>query len=230
MRPELKAKMLADLDRVLDAYKLTRGQTPNSSLSYSTVSQVVSSALSVIERISGRNSSYTRQAQGFASHHNLINADLNERMNALHKIKGVIDSLREDIVADAIEDIEELIHGELFGDFLEMASHLHSEGYKDAAAVIAGSSLEAHLRQLCIKNGIDVTRLAPDGSTPAKKVEQLNTDLASTSVYSKADQKWVTAWLALRNNAAHGKYDQYEKGEVGYLISGIQDFIRRNPA
>ncbi len=41
-----------------------------------------------------------------------------------------------------------------------MAEHLLDEGYKDAATVIAGSSLEPHLRQLCQKSGIPTeTRL-----------------------------------------------------------------------
>ena len=49
-------------------------------------------------------------------------------------------------------------------------------------------------------------------------------------VYSKLDQKNVTAWLDLRNKAAHGHYDQYESAQVGLLISGFRDFITRNPA
>ena len=37
-----------------------------------------------------------------------------------------------------------------------MAEYLLHEGYKDSAAVIAGSTLESHLRALCNKNGIDI--------------------------------------------------------------------------
>ncbi len=37
-----------------------------------------------------------------------------------------------------------------------MAEYLLKEGYKDPAAVITGSTLEEHLRKLCIKNGIDI--------------------------------------------------------------------------
>ena len=40
------------------------------------------------------------------------------------------------------------MHAELFADFLEMADYLLSEGYKDPAAVLGGSMLEEHLRQL----------------------------------------------------------------------------------
>ena len=49
-------------------------------------------------------------------------------------------------------------------------------------------------------------------------------------IYSKLDQKSVTAWLDLRNNAAHGHYDKYEAVQVELMISGVRDFIARNPA
>lgn len=48
--------------------------------------------------------------------------------------------------------------------------------------------------------------------------------------YSLFDQKNVTAWLDLRNNAAHGKYTEYSSEQVNLLIEGIRDFIKRNPA
>ena len=110
-----------------------------------------------------------------------------------------------------------------------MAQHLINEGYKDAAAVIAGSPLEAHLRRLCLKSGIpcDVTSGA---STVPKKADRLNSELAQASSYSKLDQKNVTAWLDLRNKAAHGKYAEYELPQVNLLVAGVRDFITRNPA
>ncbi len=43
-------------------------------------------------------------------------------------------------------------------------------------------------------------------------------------------QKNVTAWLDLRNKAAHGEYGKYEADQVGLMIDGIRDFITRHPA
>jgi hypothetical protein len=107
-----------------------------------------------------------------------------------------------------------------------MSQHLLDQGYKDAAAVIAGTSLEAHLRQLCQNAGVDTET---ETGSP-KKAVRLNADLASANVYSKMDQKGVTAWLDLRNNAAHGHYDQYQRDQVAILIAWVRDFITRNPA
>jgi hypothetical protein len=139
---------------------------------------------------------------------------------------GVVRALRSDIEAGYLQSHTELIHGELFADLPEMSQHLHDHGYKDPAAVIAGSSLEAHLRQLCQKSGID-----PETEVgKPKNADLLNAELTKANVYSKGDQKSITAWLDLRNKAAHGHYDQYEPGQVGLLISGVRDFITRNPA
>ena len=103
----------------------------------------------------------------------------------------MLESLRADASLGYLQSQRELIHGELFGDFLEMAEHLLDEGYKDAATVIAGSSLEPHLRQLCQKSGIPTETKSGGGVTP-KRADRLNADLAGAEAYSKLDQKNVT--------------------------------------
>ena len=142
---------------------------------------------------------------------------------------GVIEALKADIEAGYVDSLRVLVHAELFADFIEMSEHLLAEGYKDAAAVIGGSSLESHLRQLCVKNGLSVTQASAKGIRP-KKADTLNSELAGASVYSKLDQKSVTSWLDLRNKAAHGHYGDYTKDQVALLLQGIQDFMARNPA
>ena len=117
----------------------------------------------------------------------------------------------------------------MFDDFLEMAQHLFDEGYKDAAAVIVGASLETHLRNLCLKNGIDTVLKTSKGDRP-KKADQMNGELSQAGHYSKLDLKGVTAWLDLRNKAAHGHFDQYTIEQVGLLISGVRNFIARSLA
>jgi len=110
-----------------------------------------------------------------------------------------------------------------------MAEYLLEEGYKDPAAVITGSTLEEHLRILCIKKGIDI-EIMSKGKLGPKKVDMLNTNLTKQGVYSKLDLKSVTAWLDLRDKAAHGKYSEYNEIQVKQLIIGVRDFIVRNPA
>jgi hypothetical protein len=176
-------------------------------------------ARAAIHRIAGRPSVYVDQCEAIFSER----LALRTRASL---IAGVLSSLRSDVDAGYLVSHMELVHGEVFADFLEMSQHLLDEGYKDAAAVIAGSSLEAHLRQLCHKAGIHIET----ETVLPKKADRLNAELAGANVYSKLDQKNVTAWLDLRNKAAHGHYEQYEKAQVALLISGVRDFITRNPA
>ncbi len=66
----------------------------------------------------------------------------------------ILHALRDDYCAGYLQSVTELIHADLFSDFLEMADHLIEQKYKDPAAVITGSVLEEHLRKLCDKNGM----------------------------------------------------------------------------
>ena len=60
-------------------------------------------------------------------------------------------------------------------------------------------------------------RCETNGNVP-KKAERMNTDLASQNIYGKGDQKSVTAWLDVRNDAAHGKYNNYTNYLCIYFI------------
>lgn len=176
-----------------------------------------------VTRISGTDSPYYQQLETV-----LKRSDVHD----LHRIEmgvGIISALQMDLRSGYLLTVKELIHGEVFADFLEMADYLCKEGYKDAAAVIAGGTLESHLRQLCMKNGIDTETTTPREIEP-KRADLLNSDLAKNSVYSKLDQKNITAWLDFRNKAAHARYSEYTKEQVELFISGIRDFITRFPA
>lgn len=183
----------------------------------------LTSARAVVHRITGKNSPYTKSLE------EIMGRNWGDDSKIVY-ILGVIESLANDYDSGYLESYSELIHGETFGNFLEMADHLFEEGYKDAAAVIAGSTLEEHLRQLCKKNSIDIEITNTKGDLVPKKADKMNSDLASTSVYEKLDQKSVTAWLDLRNKAAHGRYTEYSKEQVQLMISGIRDFLMRNRA
>jgi hypothetical protein len=187
-------------------------------ISNTEVRQLQTRALAAISRTAGKNSVYYDKADSILS-------EKDHSYNHLAGIIGVAESLLYDAKAGYLKSLEELIHADIFSDFLEMAMHLIKNGYKDAAAVMAGSTLEAHLKQLAQKHSIDL-----EHNGRPKKADQINSELVKATAYSKLDQKNVTAWLGLRNNAAHGQYEEYDKQQVNLFISSIQDFITRNPA
>jgi hypothetical protein len=145
------------------------------------------------------------------------------------RVVGIVRGLKGELDDGYLTSFPELVRGELFDNLIDMAEHLLQEGYKDAAAVIAGASLESHLRQLSLKYGIPITLTAHDGKTKGKKADQLNNELGKKA-YSLLDQKQITAWLDLRNSAAHGQYSNYSDVQVAQLIDWVRDFLEKNPA
>jgi hypothetical protein len=141
---------------------------------------------------------------------------------------GILTASKEELEGGWLTTTKGLLSAEIFSDFLEMAEHLLAEDYKDAAAVIVGSVLEERLRQLAEKHGIDVAREKAGRRVP-KKADLLNAELVKAGAYNKLDQKNVTAWLDLRNKAAHGHYDEYSRSQVELMHQSVLDFMARVP-
>jgi hypothetical protein len=140
---------------------------------------------------------------------------------------GILKGARDEVVGGWLHTTRGLISAEIFSDFIEMAGYLLTEGYKDPAAVIIGSTLEEHLRQLCGANGLDTNQTAPGGKTTPKKADVINAELQKAGVYGMLDQKQITAWLDLRNRAAHGRYGEYTKEHVELMHQGVLNFMAR---
>jgi hypothetical protein len=171
-----------------------------------------------IERWSGPHGSYQREVARIEAQ----KASVGWRTLGLF---GVLQGLRDDYAAGYMRTVEELVHADLFADFLAMADELVSKGYKDASAVIIGSVLEEHLRKLAGRNRVSIA-----AGASYKRADTINADLVKAGAYNKLEQKNVTAWLGLRNDAAHGKYDNYDHRQVELLLTSVREFLVRRPA
>ncbi len=140
--------------------------------------------------------------------------------------KGILNSVKSEIEGGWIFTVKGLVSAEIFSDFLEMAEYLLEEGFKDPSAVMIGSVLEEHLKQLSLKNGLSI-EVNKNGQVAPKKADTLNSELAGLNIYNKLDQKSITSWLDLRNKAAHGKYSEYTKEQVEIMKLGVTNFISR---
>jgi len=225
MDPNLKANLKSQLEAALSEYQQLVQKSKYDDLSdlrghdHQRATALMRAA---VHRVGGSNSTYAQQVEHILGR---VSGDGYK----VTELAGIIDALLADFNAGYLQSVEELIHGELFSDFLEMSIHLLEEGYKDPSAVVTGSALEAHLRQLCKRHSIDVEVIV-GGKPRPKKADQMNADLKRANVYSMLDQKNVTAWLDLRNKAAHGLYAEYTADQVRLMTDGVRDFITRNPA
>ncbi len=204
-----KQEIIAQIDRAVMLYEEKRKQAKYDDLSdigedvYEEVGTIVAATL---QRLAPDNSPY-REAE------------------SLKRRIGSLRALRRDYDEGFLSSVQGLIRAELFADFLEMAAHLLEQGYKDPAAVLIGGVLEEHLRTLCIVRSIPISI-----SGRPKRADAMNTELAAAGTYNKLDQKNVTAWLDLRNKAAHGEYMQYTSDQVATMLSGVREFAARVPA
>jgi hypothetical protein len=145
--------------------------------------------------------------------------------NRLRHNQQVATTLRDDLNAGWTDTVVELVHADTYSDFLQMADGLLSKGYKDAAAVITGTVLEVHVRALCVKNNV-TTAVAGK----PKKADAMNAGLKKAGAYDGLQQKEITSWMALRNSAAHGNYDDYDHAQVRRFLDGVEAFMKKYPA
>ena len=214
MNSAAEANALKQLDALIAEHKALGDEPPHDQ-----VVKLIASSRAAVDRIAGPGSAYAAEVGRIMERKGYDRY----KLSGLH---GVILALAQDIRSGFLRRMAEIHHSEIFADYLEMAAHLCNEGFKDAAAVIAGSSLEAHLRALTVR--VSLSPVKVDGQP--KKADSLNAELVGSGIYGKLDQKAVTAWLDLRNKAAHGHYEEYSKEQVILMISSIQEFMLRHPA
>jgi len=214
--------ILKQLDHLIDIAKVAihnkiRGDYGSDYINQGDYLGFKAASLSFISLLYGENHPYFTMFKG--SINDSYVSVIQGGINILNQIKHEVDN-------GLLITIKQLVTAEVFSDFLEMSEHLLDEGYKDAAAVMIGSVLEEHLRQLCKTHNVDIDFIKGIDAIP-KKADMLNADLKKAEVYGPLEQKQVTAWLGLRNSAAHGKYKEYTIEQVKLLYQGVLDFVSR---
>jgi len=138
-------------------------------------------------------------------------------------LRGILNSIKKEINEGFLLKVSNLVSAEIFSDFIEMAEYLLNKGYKDASAVIIGSTLEEKLRQIAKNNNIDIR----DTNDRPKRTNSLNTELYKADIYNLLFHNEILSWSTLRNNAAHGEYDKYDKKQVEKMLNFVSDFSTR---
>lgn len=129
--------------------------------------------------------------------------------------RGVFRAAKEDYEGGYLFNVRSLIKAELLSDdVLDQAKTLLASGYKDLACILAGVALEATLKEICGRSSIELG-----------KSDKMNADLCKADVYNLAKQKQITAWIDLRNKAAHGDWGAYNLTDVNALVVGVEHFV-----
>lgn len=135
----------------------------------------------------------------------------------LSDLKAIFLAAKEDYEGGYMKGVRVLVQAEIFESELEQSKELLFSGYHGAAAVIAGVVLETTLRQMCVDRKIQIGKL-----------DRMNSELAKAGVYNLLVQKRLTALADIRNNAAHGNYNQFKSDDVEDMILYIEKFTADN--
>lgn len=168
--------------------------------------------LNLLKRLLGTESDYYQafkeQSTGFTSFSNY---------EYVTQALSILKAAKIDHEKGFLFDTRVLIQAEVFDGFLEQAEHLLENGYYGPAAVITGCVLEDGLRKLSLQNDIAVS--ARD------TIEPLNVGLARAGTYGLVLKQRITALAAIRNKAAHGKWNEFDSEDVRQMIEGVRLFM-----
>lgn len=130
---------------------------------------------------------------------------------------GILKGAKDDIEGGHLKKLEALVSADIFTDFLDMAEHLLQQGYKDPAAMLVGAVLEDGLRRIAVNKKVPLKN--------KEDISSLDTKLADAEVYTRLTQKKIRVWKEIRDNAAHGKFEEYESESVEDMVKGVTDFL-----
>jgi hypothetical protein len=214
--------VLRRADELLELGRKTRatGPTGGGACDHQTTFQLRASSLSFIDLVFGRDHPYFKDIDERARTYATFSVDV---------MNGVLAAARDQIASGWLTTLRGLVSAEVFSDFLEMAEHLLTEGYKESAAVMVGCVLEEHLRQLSGKHQVPVTETDRNGKTFPRRAAALNDDLKKANAYGPIDHKAVTQWLAVRNDAAHGATNAFTADQVRLMLDAVTNFLSRTP-
>ena len=118
--------------------------------------------------------------------------------------------------------LEDLARIELAIDLMEQVERMLGDEHAHVAApiVLAGAALEEFLKSLATANEIVLAR----GLSLSTCVEALR----KAEVLTNQDIKDISAWVAQRNDAAHGNFDSLSLDRARLMVDGINLFMRQH--
>jgi len=209
--------IIAQIDTLLTEFERAKNTSPYDDLSgglpENEMVAIYTRMRATIERLTPKGSSYLREACQIKSY--------SGRM--IISYAGILQAIKADYNAGYLQKVEDLIQADVFENFLEMADELLLKKYKDSAAVVAGATLEEHIRKLANNAGIPILDL----KQKKRKFDEMSIDLVKAGVFSESQRKIISGWYAVRSEAAHGNYANVINTDVKNMIQGIREFMVR---
>ncbi len=136
-------------------------------------------------------------------------------------LEGFIEYVQNDLHRGV--SLERKAQIDTVSDFLDQANILlNTAGVHPAApTVIIGAVLEEFLR-----NWVEEIDELPESNLGIDSYSNL---LRKAELINKQDSKDITVWAGLRNDAAHGKWDEVnDKKRIALMLEGVNLFMRKH--
>jgi hypothetical protein len=137
-------------------------------------------------------------------------------------------SIQDDFKNGYLDSLSLEIEAELSGDYMGQAESLLNEGTTGRndhvpAAVLAGAVLEKSLKTIC-------AQISPPEPTVNEKGNPLMMDaliscLKKRGVFNEIVAKQLRTWAGIRNSAAHGEFENFNRVQVESMLVGIESFL-----
>lgn len=142
-----------------------------------------------------------------------------------------LQSVKEDLDLGFLDDLGEKIEGEIASDYMTQAESLLGECRATdhsyiPAAVLAGAVLERHLREMCTRQDPPIEILKNNGKP--KTLDPLISDLARAGAITSPKASLLRGFAAIRNKAAHGEWDEFDRDDVENMVNGVKNFLAFN--
>jgi len=143
-------------------------------------------------------------------------------------ILGIVRGLKDDYENGFLDNLEERIVADISADYMTQVEGLLDEGRSGQydhvpGAVLCGAVLEDALRRLCDRQTPQVRTDKPNGRP--KALNALIQDLQQANAFNKLKAQQLRGWAQIRNSAAHGKFDEFNRDDVELMVNGVKNFL-----
>jgi hypothetical protein len=136
--------------------------------------------------------------------------------NAVRTLFNLFTSAKDDFEGGYVFNVELRVSGEVFGDFVALASTALAEGHKDVAAVLACAALEDALKRYARVKGLDVDE---------KVMTDVVNALKSGGHVAGAQKALLDRMPTIRNFALHANWGKISEPDVGAVIGFVEQFL-----
>lgn len=209
---EMVKKRFADLENQYNCISWNRPKDASSYADSSEWQRWVTSAFNLIKNVLGEDSIHYQNFK-------LISTNAKGWEEELEQLNGIFLAAKDDYEGGYLFNIESIILGEIFCDFILLSEKALTEGNKDVAAVLACAALEDALKRFAISHGIDVED---------KDMSDVVNGLKAKGLVKGAQKTLLDTMPKIRNYAMHADWHKVAREDVGSVIGFVKEFINRH--